>query len=1132
MYKARTSLQRLLQLNEAGRSLEECLNDAAQILAFEKSWDDLSIPTRDVVAEDQLSHKRPEWLLHWILEKLNSQPNAYNSARAWIFLWRLLPLVPKSILARNLIASKFLDSVEKALASDDSGSHDPAPCRTIVASSMVENETSSQSKGEISRSRKRKRGSSSPSPDPNGAVDSSSGIRGDPVLVMLSKILEYLVDLVSSDAKDTGTIESQHLNAVFQTSFNNAVRIMHHWQLRLLALSITITDEHRITLSPILYILGSAQDLPTNQSSDMLNIFAEECLVTSMRLFRDLMPATLSESADLFDSSSSKTSSQAEQALAKYVLLPARSRYLAATREKNNADKEFYSLQLFEPFLRPFQSQLLLDASSFGRYSAELRSLLSTIPQLWRLAIQIVPRSTPKRRSAEEPWLRALFVALAEYSGSSITGDWSIAVHPHSAIVLGEMLDVCSEYSISLTPSLLESIVRRYSGMCLSEEESIYWSLVAKVLRLDATVFLPGRPSSPLEFVDDSGPLHQLVLRHLSSMPWKDEFDPFNPAQKTTDAVQRQKSAAAFFDLNGMTTAEFRASLPISLMQAYARNRILSGFLDVWRRELIKSTRHIVLGSGHSTIWEDQDFAAALRQLLESSLTEAQIHEELTKYGQPFEELEETQNILYIFTELRRDVTGTGAAANIVLLDALIGAIKTDSVVEASRDRLLLLYRNLIKIGSKPAINKHNIMFRIWRIISGVRRLLDPLQAQDELQSLSKEAVDSACFHAALDAVGEAHRNLLPVSFARAREGLRFALRVSSALAQTKDNALKDQFVPLTEMFLNISFDWVNPKSESAPLHWYKLEIACILVEHGFIFNILDSEHRQSLFRGTFHLAEMSFRYDSELPADAPRPHADVLDALYDTLARSGKSGSREDYFNTLLQELTKENRGQHTSDTSPSLTEHVSKIHGRSFPRSFVEQLSDRLLERLRSPRADPVDASQVSRHLALLLKMMGLPHGCSRPGMNVDFLQILGRNTELEPTTLRKPFEQVVRKMLENEPSGSSLRENILPLAKSELIGGNGYERGDISIGALSMVLAAIPFSTIQDFDLLFRPKDLDNWLQRQLDAFVRDPGTIKNEAHITLLLEIIVAICRLARQPYSKSPGISRSQVPCLR
>ncbi|KAF2104435.1 hypothetical protein NA57DRAFT_51258 [Rhizodiscina lignyota] len=1113
---AQTSLQRLLQLNQADKNLEDCLHEAAQTLCLHKNWDDFSSPLSDVTPDRQSSHKRPEWVLRWLLEKFNTSPPACASVRAWILFWRLLPLIPTSSIARNLSALDFLGSVEKVLLETTTSAEQETALSANPKSASSEEDTPSHS-------RKRKRGSDDPSarPEVHKIATENGPRRIIPRLVVLDRTLKHLIKLASSDSSEDDSTERQHLIAVFHTTFDRAVRILHHWQLSLLELGDTLAEEYGITLFPAMYILDSAQASSSSEPTAPSMQFAEECLMSSMRFLDD--HPTPAGGEDGAKSTRSITSKQIEQLLAKHILLPARAQYFAEKHETNVKQGQSLTDGPFAALQHP-HSQIITDASSHGRYSPELRATLNTIPRLWRLGLQITPRSTPKRQSTEEPWLRALFVALAECAGAAVTGEWSIAVHPHYAAILGEMLDICHEYSVSLGLALLESIVRRYSGMCLSEEESISWSLVAKVIRLNANVFLPGTPAAEMGFVDDSGPLHELVVRHISSMPWKDDYDLFNAARKILDASKLQSSETAFTELNSMSPDEFRSSIPIALMHAYAQSRNLSGFLDVWHTELIKSTRHIVLGNGHSTVWEDQRLAKALRPLLESSLTDSQVRNEATKFAHPFAELEEAQNILYVFTELRKDATGTGAAANIVMLDAITAAIKSDSIVELCRDTFLPLYKTLFRIGSKPAINKHIIMSRIWRIISRIERLTDPLIAQDVRQSLSSEAVEIGCFEAAIDAIRSACKSLTSSSYARGREGFAFALR-SCAPLLTSDvrgglpDIVKENIHRLAQELETIFTDEkpTDSSTTAAPFIRYKLDVACILLEDGSILNLISSDHRQSLFRGILRLLMSKEGTGEHALLAQPSSPDDIVDALFNVVMTSGTSHTREDYFSAFLRVITEETDDTGTSASNNVAYNHLCTIPPRVFPRTFVEDLIDHLLESLPKfkQHAHP-DDSVFERDLALLVKVLELPYALTKSKITFELLSGLSEmlNEALQPS-LRLLFEQVVQSILANSPADSELRRQIIRSAL-DLEDLETLNEAHILLGRLSMVLATIPFLPIEEIgDSSYRGL-LEKCLNARFQAEGLKPVEMVDQ-QITVLLDIMVAILKLTQRPY---------------
>lgn len=780
-------MQRLLQLKQR-EDFDDCLDEAAHILGFPELWpenqDDIIYPTSLKVA--RFSPRRCDWVLKWLLDKLKTSSAARFNEKSWILLNLLFIAVSKSDLARALIANDFLTILESTLQGEEE-------LKKQSVSYHSQNDSGSPS-------RKRKRDSEEPDSSMQREVMWSTHGFQMSMLLHTNTALETLHSLMADARIESDKIAQGHLASVFRTNIPQAFSIMALCQKNLTLLDAKDIQITSIELEYPHWILDSSLQSVSSRVQ-LASTFSEQCLISSLNFQHHVSIATINKEkgdgnlvATLSErpyyahpdgndwTQSGEITQKIDQLFLKNFITPAQATFSQPSKPDSKTVSDIPDF--LQELLKPLRSALTIGGGP------KLESPQLTIPYLWRLVIQATPKKNARQRAHARPWLRAMFRALADCAGAAVTGPAVDKVEPESTHVIQGLLEICCQEQMSIGVDILENIVRRYSGMGAEEAHSISWMLIAEVLRLDANVFLPNYRTA-----DDPDAFDKLLLKHISAVKWDDKFDPFTAPHKVASygvkassnkplnlAVPREISTADLEETYGMSAKQFRTSVVVKLMQSYAYARKLPEFLLLWQRELTKNTNHIVTGSGGLSIWEDKLFSRHVGDQLAQSLNDQQFLEQLSRFGQSFENIDEAQNLLYLFTELRKDATGTDAAANVILLDALLGGIENDSTIELARDTILTIYNKLLVISSEPSIDKLSIMPRIWSILSRIRNLLLPFDTNLSERNLSLSAVISPCFNAAMATICERKSLIMPPGLDKRDQALNFALSTSLPL--------------------------------------------------------------------------------------------------------------------------------------------------------------------------------------------------------------------------------------------------------------------------------------------------------------------------------------------------------------
>ena len=433
-----------------------------------------------------------------------------------------------------------------------------------------------------------------------------------------------------------------------------------------------------------------------------------------------------------------------EELISTHIILPARASFLHLKRSEH----EEKSVSLVEELLSPLQKAISDDLVKTS-ITAENGRYMDTVPPFLDLAINLLPRVTPKQRSIEAPWLQNLFVKLSECLGLRFPISRSISPFHEVVNILEKMLRLFLDSKIILDTATLASILFHLSGIDQAEgHHGARWTLVKLCMNMDpnlvvTTSLKPASNASRLS--PSSNIILDVILAKISSSGYRDG----NVDSTDYDVILHS------------------ALLPLLECFIHARNML--GFNDLWKQQItewqsLKASRCLAgtCSDQAISIWEDDVLLHTVGKHFKSSLTSGQICRVLQSVVDVMGQSGVTE------VSIEQD---TRVGCELVILDSVIDGIKSKLPPDMSKQlQIITEILTLVLINWKGPYG--HIRWRLWRILTTIEsrwpmlkknakdtiegKLL--LRALDELRSslsrISQEIVPATQYIAALSAFG------------------------------------------------------------------------------------------------------------------------------------------------------------------------------------------------------------------------------------------------------------------------------------------------------------------------------------------------------------------------------------------
>ncbi|KAK5151901.1 hypothetical protein LTR04_006519, partial [Oleoguttula sp. CCFEE 6159] len=1038
-----SSLQRLTALrstSNTGRFLEQ-VRQAAQIVGVSLDSETLSrsrdgaLERRDKVVEatKQRHHGRAEWVLRWLLDKLKAEEVTRATPESWVLLERIVCLVPISNVARQLDSYQFLDTLENTLREAVSAAklEEEALPGPVDGLSAVHDDTKLDLVS-IGLSRKRRRDGTLV----EGTALEEDAARTEPGVHLRAKlfnsvncVLKRIDSFTKPQALDRDVIMCQHMQSVLRTDAPQAARILGLWmslQHALLRPSALPLVAHCI--APILHIWDQRSIDASSDTDTSSILFSSECLVSAMRLF-----STLSKSVPLTAINSSARQQisilvkEVEQLLARHILLPAHATYFAA-----GADGVATSLnRLVEPLRLPqsdttepkvtIEHQLNLDVSEF--------------PLLLDIALRCVSRSTPSKRNAEAPWIEYVFTCLADSVGISVTetkpkipisddlakeispsresrqeavGSWTFRrpQRPEDQRVLGLqlMLQVLLEHNASLATQTLANLAVSYSRVFECKAWDIRWNLLAVIHQLDTSVLLGDTNRAADKDLPQALP--QVVFEKISTVP-VDQPSGYANFQHSSD----RDSNLGIVDL-----------IVLPLLDAYAKKgRNLVGFVTQWHAQLAKlceasrKTDEAALVTLR-TAWESSDLAAALRALLESSLTDRQISLLLELH---------VENLTVMLIRLRakppsmsgeKDDTSVraDARASLTLSDAILGAIRSDETTDLIQRHLSIFFTTIESLLEFPSFRSLIDLSVVWRLMTRTLQLQSVSFSSASTED-RKALLKSNLVKLAQKSIAEQTTKIPPagLSYAAGYEAFRliFSLCDSALWDDRLQSRISKHLTHATDLLLRLpkidrkgpNAYWDGQPCSISGSDSLSTALTSVIIDHSTLIRYLDKDKQRLLFRSIYLNATSC--YPLHHAASEGREEWITPMLLLADLCESILSSALDETKYILLGTLYASYVTADSQDGSSSSTSrNLSTLAGSAFPnlstsalfRRWREDVLNYVVRSLGDSGADTdLVVSDPWLRLSVIAKLMEVPNPTADICLNPDVLMHIARIT-----------------------------------------------------------------------------------------------------------------------------------------
>lgn len=753
--------------------VDEQVEQAAQIIGLPSNWTTVTGGERARTTKT-LVKARAEWVLRWALDKLKDETATGKKARGTVALWKLLDwmleVLPVSRSAPHLRDAAFPSILERAMT-ENFDQIQPASASADVEMSDVSgsSETISES---AKPSKKRKRGAAS-----------TNGTSGQPLgpselqklFITVRTVIKSITVLGTIQNQGEGRVQAELMKTVLRTDSAQAASMLKNWLgavEKLLALAPSVSGDQYLAEILDLSLVVEIWELRTSTSGDesgaSADEFSTECLVPALTLL-DTFKALRSVHPDRSVFSSIDRATQAlEKLLARHLFAPARAAFLADADKATETSSKYREATLLASNLSPLRAKYLQAAQIEDQgesVPAELAALSGASSQLLSLAIRISPSKTPRNKLAEKPWIEAVFIALVECAGCSLTTPPEFAT-PQTAIdVLVHAISILREHNVTIKSEILKDLFWFHSGIKypVGKDKQVHWSLVAALIELDPTVFVTEPKGLTGPSKAQQSDLAQVVFDEISKAQFEGSGFVDKPSQRPTSKHQPQPRVSRF---------EILKQVIVPLMAGFAKNRNLLGFVNRWDEQLVKANRHEnrkALKECKDMIWEDCTISQALAQRLEQSLTQGQIAKLLQEHVQRMHELGSA-----LSTETKQDVnvkklsSYKRAASTSVIVPAVLQSIKSDEIVEAVKTQLTSLlkaYSTWIQEDryvshtrlSRSWLTSCHLVSKLWPIelhgsVEQQDELLSPLieQSLNDISAASSKRVDSAVQAAAM----------------------------------------------------------------------------------------------------------------------------------------------------------------------------------------------------------------------------------------------------------------------------------------------------------------------------------------------------------------------------------------------
>jgi nucleolar pre-ribosomal-associated protein 2 len=959
----------------------------------------------------------------------------------------MLEVLPVSRSAPHLRDAGFPAILERTLV-EHFGHVQPTSASDDVEMSDVSG--SSETIGEAAKpSKKRKRGAA-------GAHGSSGQtVLGPSELQKLFLTVRTVIRSISSltvahdQSEDAG--QAELMKVVLRTESAQAASILKNWLVaieKLLAVAALASGGPHVDGLLELSLVVDIWELRTVATSDEAGSSAEEfsteCLVPALVLI-DTLKALRSVHPDQSVASATERATQIiEKLLARHLFAPARASFLADADKATESTSKYREATLLASNLAPLRAKLLQAAQiedDGELVPADLAALSGASSQLLSLAIRISPSRTPRSKLAEKPWIEAVFIALVECAGCSLTTPPDF-VTPKTAIeVLSHALSILQLHNVSVKSDILKDLFWYHSGIKypIGKDKQVHWSLLASLIELDQSVFTTEPKGLSGSSKTQQSDLAQVVFEEIS----KAQFGgPGFAEEAVLNGGQKPKNEQSI----GRTLILERVIVP--LMSGFAKNRNLLGFLRRWDEQLVRSYRHEnrkALKECKNMIWEDNAIKQALAQLFEQSLTQGQIATLLQEHNTRMEDLGNA-----LVTEAKEDVNlkklaaYKRAASSAVIVPAILQSLASNDIIEALKPQLRSLLQSYSVWVQDDRYIPHTQLSLSWLALCQLLSKLWPIELHssvEQQEELLSPLIEQSLNDLSAPAKAQGRRIESPTRAA----AILFLLDVCNHL-QTLPGS-EDLIRPSLQKILQVLSNGGLELAENTKM----VEFFC--AEFVQLFGHLDTEaSRRSLL---------------ELLAGVSHLNNDARSAASQSLSQvifeQGSSLLQDTYVAALLELVEHDDKRMQELAVASFYF-----LRPTAISREKREAILDHLLQFLASGSQD------VAGILSIMVQLMEASNATAKISSDgavlFEIAEQVQRQSSVSPATLQL-LQQLVQLALSQIISNQSQSQNMIYLGKFkgklDSVAGKGKQCSASNLAILRAVVA------VQKQNILLQPK-----------------------------------------------------------
>ncbi|KAL9074531.1 MAG: hypothetical protein Q9157_004367 [Trypethelium eluteriae] len=989
------SLQKLNTLENENEDFQSRLARIAAATRLPYSILETDSPGSVELVSHQRHYARLEWVLRWLLDKLQSQ-EAVGSE-----------------IVHQLISYNILSALEKSLS------------QTCSMLDNLQKDHGSEDREDRTHLGKRKRTESIDGD--TGPVLQSAVQKPVEVFLAIVGFLESFNVLFQDDSSNGAPPVHEQIKSVVRGIDFQASDLLRNWlqcvnavvQNAAISLPIWREDAQWHWIRPILPIWEC------QKSNASTALFCKTCLVPAsvllVTLGRELEnrisfhPTSIGATPKYFTTTDVDTLKATlvnlEQLLAKHVFRPMHARIatpvskvshakglpMSTVDSESDESKLKRSIERLDLMLAP-----LLEASGQASpNSLNSEFVRQAIPRLLDIGV----RSFRPIRSTKSDalWPEAVFTALGHCIGVLTSEEGTSGFQADSVSLMITMLQTLSNRSMILTTNTLAKIVERYSNLLGSEsnvddvQTPIHWDLVATVLHQDADVFLPVE-SVQCKLLATQREIPEALLDHLS---------------KLGDTVEEVGSTdTSEVGLKGKRS-EIVDNVVSPFLRAYAQRRMLDKFLQALPRLVQGSYSSLgvaYLTEGESEnfdgwlLWEDTRVAAALRPLVENHLSPNQVSRLIDRF------LELMLVVIKDNEDKASDTIGeleitSSVSTGLLLIKLIIEALESNDYQDQLLSQFSLIQSNLLKLLQIQNIKKLKARWLTWRILSHTSPILFRARSPSVQEQFGADATEATSVQLAISECsvnGERNHN-----HTVAYEALSFlACLLQEEVVSQRHIQELESCLSLAADFATNSFSSADDNAHAPQIQWsgqpqsirnpqqLALAFSCVLAKYPAAFQLVRPSSRQALVQQLYNAIPVSERDRSEDGKTGVN-----LSMIWRSLEKYAIHSAPHTIREEFLDVLGSHARSNPSQESDNSMDAHkalaATKDHQRIpllvLKRGRREQLlnlvSKQLLQRPENDSADP----RTHEYLAFMLRLMQIPNATADL-QSTDYMTLWG--------------------------------------------------------------------------------------------------------------------------------------------